>query len=411
MSAIPVIEISGNDARERGRSYGEQARPQIARSIEYYQQSFRRSTGLDWEQILQFVPAWDELVEGYLPGITEEVRGIAEGSGYRLEEIQALNGRGELVRPEVFASLMPDRPAGADKPGQDRADSDKAEDGCSSFAMLAESNSLSHVFAGQNWDWRHGVADTVVILRIVQPDKPTIICQVEAGQVGRHGVNSAGLALNANGLGGVFATGLGVPGTYVRRKILESWNMHDALQAIFRVTQAYNTNLLLTHRDNFAIDIEATSGRHGWMYPTDGVLVHANHFQSFIPPQIENDYKPFSIDSLYRVPRIDKGLRAAGSASGVAAFRQEVRSTMADHFGAPNSVCNHPDPSRHPADRYSTVVSSLVDLTTGDYAYTAGLPCENDYQLLPWNAYDGPDAPAGELVATAASTAPAEQCS
>jgi isopenicillin-N N-acyltransferase-like protein len=416
VSAIPVIEVSGRDARERGRSYGEQAKPQIAKSIEYYRRSFRRSTGLDWEQVLEFVPAWDQLIESYLPGITEEVRGIAEGSGYRLEEIQALNGRGELVRPEVFASLMPGGPTGAaaaslDRIGSESGNVDKTEDGCSSFAMLGESNTLGHVFAGQNWDWRHEVADTVVILRIVQPDKPTIICQVEAGQVGRHGVNSAGLALNANGLGGVFATGLGVPGTYVRRKILESWNMYDALQAVFRVSQAYNTNLLLTHRDDFAIDIEATSGRHGWMYPTDGVLVHANHFQSFIPPQIENDYKPFAIDSLYRVPRIDKGLRAAGTANGVAAFREEVRSTMADHFGAPNSVCNHPDPTRHSADRYSTVISSLVDLTTGEYAYTPGLPCENEYQLLPWNAYDGPDAPAGELVAAAASTDPGEQCS
>jgi isopenicillin-N N-acyltransferase-like protein len=35
-------------------------------------------------------------------------------------------------------------------------------------------------------------------------------------------------------------------------------------------------------------------------------------------------------------------------------------------------------------------VSSLVDLTTGAYRLTPGLPCSNSYQQAPWNLYDGP---------------------
>lgn len=404
MTAIPMIEISGADARERGRSYGEQARAQIDVAIDFYAQSFTRTTGLSWEQVLQRVTAWTPLIDDYLPGIMGEIEGIAEGSGHTTREILALNGRGELSRPQVFAAMEDDFADSA-------ASTDKQEEGCSSFAIMPEANPFGRVFAGQNWDWRHGTADTVLVLRIVQPDKPTIISQVEAGQVGRHGANSAGLALNANGIGGTFGHGLGVPGPFVRRKVLESWTMYDALSAAFRVRQGFNTNLLMTHRDDFAIDIETTSGRHNWMYPTDGMIVHANHFQAGIPPQINETYKPFAVDSLYRVPRIEAGLRRARSAQTIDDFRTAVRNAMSDHFAKPNSVCCHPDPRDHELDRYSTVISSLVDLTSGEYLLTHGLPCENQYQMLPWNVYDGPAEPAGELVPAGAPAATTEECS
>jgi isopenicillin-N N-acyltransferase-like protein len=152
-----------------------------------------------------------------------------------------------------------------------------------------------------------------------------------------------------------------------------------------------SSNLLLTHRDGFAIDVETTPGRHGWMYPTEGLLVHGNHFQAFVPPQIENTYRPFSVDSLYRVPRVEAGLhrlrRDGGTDEAVSTI---VRTTMSDHFGHPDAVCQHADPRRHELDRCATIVSSLVDLTTGTYRLTPGLPCGNSYQQAPWNLYDGP---------------------
>jgi isopenicillin-N N-acyltransferase like protein len=375
MGQLRTVEISGANALDRGRQYGEIAREPIRRSIEFYAESFCRTTGLTWDEVLGWTHAWVPLIEEYFPGILDEVTGIADGSGSRFEEILALNGRGELSNGNPFA-------------GQNK---EKLDEGCSSFAVLAEANAAGRVWAGQNWDWRSAVADTVVLLRIVQPDKPTIICQVEAGQVGRHGANSAGLALNANGLGGKFDAGLGVPGPYVRRRILESWDMNDALDALFKVRQAYATNLLLTHRDGFAIDVETTPGRHGWMYPTDGLLVHANHYIAFVPPELTTTYKPFSVDSLYRVPRIEAGLRRLRTdGTNSQLVRHIVRETMSDHFGFPNSVCNHPDPRSHELDRYTTAISSLVDLTTGEYFATSGVPCSNAYEQVPWNVYDGP---------------------
>ena len=376
MTDLLSIDLSATNPRDRGRQYGEAAREPIAASLAFYAESMTRKSGLSWTDILDRAPAWVPVIEGYLPDIVDELRGIAEGAGRGFEEILALNSRGELTKGNPFTA--------------DRQD-ETSDDGCTSFAMLQQANALGHVWAGQNWDLWDAIAETVVVLRISQPGKPTIICHVEAGQVGRHGANSAGIALNANGLGAGFGSGLGVPGTFVRRKVLESWDMHDALDAIFSARQSLSSNLLLTHRDGFAIDVETTPGRHGWMYPTDGLLVHGNHFQSFVPAQIDRTYKPFSVDSLYRTPRVEEGLSTARvDGTTEEAVQTIVRTTMSDHFGQPNAVCQHVDPRRHELDRYSTIVSSLVDLTTGTYRLTPGLPCANSYQQAPWNLYDGP---------------------
>src|SRR6266511_2929744 len=92
---LPVIEVSG-DRREIGRQHGEAARSQIRSSIAFYQQSFKRASGLGWDEILRQAPRWTPIVEAFLPGIGDELRGIAEGAGIKYEEVLALNARGEL---------------------------------------------------------------------------------------------------------------------------------------------------------------------------------------------------------------------------------------------------------------------------------------------------------------------------
>jgi isopenicillin-N N-acyltransferase-like protein len=169
--------------------------------------------------------------------------GIAAGAGVTQDEILALNARGEIVRSadSSFTAM---------------------QDGCSSFALLPNATGDGHVYCGQNWDWREGAESTTVMVRIVTPGRPTVIMQVEAGQVGRHGANSAGLALNANGLDGRFGTSPGLPQPVLRRLILDSASLHDALRVPFAVRQHIATNLVITHRDGIAIDLETTPVGH-----------------------------------------------------------------------------------------------------------------------------------------------------
>ncbi|RZQ60833.1 C45 family autoproteolytic acyltransferase/hydolase [Amycolatopsis suaedae] len=365
--SIPTIEISG-DPHTRGTQYGEQTREAVATAIGYYTESLGKATGLTWAQIRDKARRWLEPAREFAPELVEEMDGIAAGAGVHPGDILVLNVRGEASYDPTFRDVP---------------------DGCTSFAMTTASGD-GHVYCGQNWDWRDGVRDTVVLLRIVQPPKPTVVMHVEAGQVGRQGANSAGIGLNANGLGGRFDATMGVPQTLIRRKALDCASLSDALDVLVRTRGHIASNALLTHRDRFAIDVETTPGACGWMYPDDGLLVHGNHFQAFVPPQLAAEHRPFSPDSLIRVPRATEGLRRCADATDPAEVRKRIRTALSDHLGYPDSLCAHPDPAREPVRRWATLLSSCVDLTAGEYRVTPGNPCANEYQLAPWNLYDGP---------------------
>ncbi|MER8267542.1 C45 family peptidase [Streptomyces griseus] len=380
---LPVIEISGSP-RERGRQYGEAVRPRLHAALGYYEEAFGRSAGLTWDQVTARAARWLEPVTAYAPHLVEEMRGIADGAGTGLLDVLALNARGEVIYDKSFAKIA------ADGAGERPAEEEPAE-GCTSFAAYGPASGDGHVYAGQNWDWRAGVAETVVMIRIVQPPRPTLIMQVEAGQIGRQGANSAGIAFNANGLGGRFDDRIGLPQTVVRRTVLDQDNIADALDVLCRTRAHIASNALLTCREGFAIDLETTPAGHGWMYPTDGLLVHGNHYQAGIPaPLAAAGYRPMSSDSLVRVPRAEQGLAALRHSTGPRESRELIRRAMSDHLGHPESLCTHPDPRRPAVEHWTTLVSSLADLTTGDYHVTAGTPCDRAYQHLPWNLYDGP---------------------
>ncbi|SDP42401.1 isopenicillin-N N-acyltransferase like protein [Streptomyces sp. cf386] len=375
--SLPVIEISGTPL-ERGRQYGEAVAPRLGIALGYYTEAFGASSGLTWSQVTARAARWLKPVREYAPHLLEEMQGIADGAGLDLLDVLALNARGEVIYDDSFVRM-----AAQEEPAE----------GCTSFAAYGPASGDGHVWAGQNWDWRAGVADTVVMLRIVQPPKPTLIMQVEAGQIGRQGANSAGIALNANGLGGRFGEAVGLPQTVVRRSVLDQTSITDALDVLCRTRAHIASNALLTCREGFAIDLETTPAGHGWLYPDDGLLVHGNHYQAGIPVALADGYRPISADSLVRVPRAEAGLRRLRDSTGADESRKLIKDAMSDHLGFPESLCTHADPRRPAVRHWTTLVSSCVDLTTGDYHVTAGTPCDREYQHVPWNLYDGPHAP------------------
>lgn len=371
---LPLLEVSGADPRERGRQHGEAAREQVAASIEFYRGEFSRKSGLGWDDVVANVGAWNDAIEAYLPGILEEVAGVAEGANQRVEDILALNARGELRSGDPFALARE----------------------CTSFVVTNEAAGDGHVWVGQNWDWRTEIDGTQLVVRVEQPGKATFVSLIEAGTVARHGANSAGLSLNANGLAKPFTNGFGLPQPYIRRKVLESATMAEALDAVTFSTQILSVNMLITHRDGVSIDLETTPARHGWEYPHDGIYGHANAFVAFTPEQVRETYRPSSSDSLYRGRRVADLLRAAPRARTSEAMHALIVEALSDHLGYPNSVCNHPDDRAE--RRYQTHAALIVDLTTGEFWVAGGTPCSTAFELLPWNLYE--TAPVAEGVAS-----------
>ncbi|QZY51078.1 C45 family autoproteolytic acyltransferase/hydolase [Leucobacter tenebrionis] len=386
--SIRVLEVSG-PPRERGRQYGEGAGDLIALAIDYYSEALTAQTGLSWREITDSVAQWLPISEQLAPHLVKEMRGIAEGSGASFAEILTLNVRGEFVYNHQAAS-----PATVPPPAEEQEEERDAVDGCTSFFLTGAASGTGHTLVGQNWDWRTLTADTTLVLRVVQDPLPTVIMQLEAGQVGRHGANSAGIALNANGLGGSFGNEIGLPQTLIRRLVLDHGDLASALKTLVKTRPHIASNALLAHRSGFGIDLETTPQGVDWIYPDEqGMIAHTNHFQASVPPQLAGRYRPVSADSLLRLPRVRAGLARVAEARDEAQSFRLVRAAMSDHLGHPEGVCTHPNPGSPRLKRWSTLLSSCVDLTSGEYRIAPGFPCETEYEVLPWNLYDGPGSP------------------
>ncbi|WP_067546050.1 C45 family autoproteolytic acyltransferase/hydolase [Nocardia crassostreae] len=389
--SLRTVEVSGAP-RERGYQYGAATADLIDKAIAYYEEAFREQTGLSWGQVRELAAGWVPVCEQVAPDVLTELRGVAAGAGRDELDLMALNARGEIIY---------DHGLGARTPIEEDDERDSA-DGCTSFSLTDGAAGDGHVYAGQNWDWRTAVQDTVVALRVVQDPLPTLIMQVEAGQIGRHGANSAGIALNANGLGGRFDAAIGVPQTFIRRLALNQTELPDALNVLARTPAHIAGNVMLTDRSGFSIDLEITPHGIGWLYPEDGLLVHGNHYQGTVPPQLAGRYRPISVDSLIRVPQARRTLGRVRYATTGAAVRDRIRAAMSDHLGYPESLCTHPDERRPAVRHWSTLLSSCVDLTAGEYYLTNGTPCANEYEKLPWNVFDGPGSRFADMPAAAA---------
>ena len=113
-------------------------------------------------------------------------------------------------------------------------------DGCTAALALPEASADGVLLHGQNWDWRAECAETGVVLRIRRDDGPDILTFTEAGGLARSGLNSAGIGLTANALecDRDYQRGPGVPLPFIRRKVLESAYLAEAVRTIFVDAQA-----------------------------------------------------------------------------------------------------------------------------------------------------------------------------
>jgi isopenicillin-N N-acyltransferase like protein len=356
--AFPVIHVEGS-AHARGVSYGSQAMERIGRSLAFYGTAVAPSLGATFGQIVDGVTQRLPLWRGREPEIVAEIEGIAEGSGFDVGEILALNTRGMFVVPPAI-----------------QREAKAANDGCTSFAVMPEASRDGHLLTGQNWDYLEGIADTIVLVHL-RPDRgPSQLMIVEAGQVGRHGANSAGIALHANGLSSRLRDPSALPSTFMRRRILRSGNITEAIEAITVGPRAGSTNFLLTHRDGFAIDLETMPATVRWLFPEDGWIFHTNHYQAEIPPELADSYAP-SADSLLRYGRGARLMALARARGGIT--RADLEAILTDHLGDGRGLCSHADPAAPLHERWMTVATVITDLTEGVMSVAAGPPCGQSF--------------------------------
>jgi isopenicillin-N N-acyltransferase like protein len=347
--SFPYIQVEGGPY-ERGRQYGEQARDRVRVSRDIYFPAFA-AKGLEWPRVKELARRFADAVREYEPAFLEEMRGIADGASMQLEEIVALNARTELLY--------------------------RQDEGCTGAACMPEVTESGHTLLGQNWDWRPACRESAVVLHIRPDDGPEILTFVEAGLLGRAGVNSEGIGVTGNFLQSDqdFGRG-GIPIPFIRRRILSSRSLAEAVGWVVRTPRAFSSNHLIAHAPGEAIDCESAPEDVFFVYPEAGILHHSNHFRSAAAAvRLRDTGIGRYPDTLYRDRRLRKGLESTAPEITVRDFQEALR----DHYGLPNAVCRH-EAERNDGTVISTVSSLVMDLNEGRLWVAAGPVCENEFR-------------------------------
>ncbi|MFW5939775.1 MAG: C45 family autoproteolytic acyltransferase/hydrolase [Halolamina sp.] len=360
---------------ERGREHGERFADAVASNVDLYRERFAHE-GVDVDAIREHAADYVDLIERENPAYAAEMRGVAEGSDVPLADVAMLNVRWEVIYP-----AWKDQVGGDDDPASTEADAASTTaqppaDGCTSFGVAPPATADGKTYVGQNWDWLAGVAETLFLMELRREDAPDLLAMTEAGIVGgKIGVNEHGIGIAVNGLATPEDGENGRRKPYhVRfREVLDAERFDDALRPIVETERACSANVLLGHADGEVIDLEAAPELVNPVSPEDGILTHANHFET---DAVESLLERQGPSTLYRASRLHRLLDEVPDGVTPA----DVQSALQDHFGRPASICSHVDESLPEIEYGQTNASFVVDLEGRRLLGQRGPPCEGVYR-------------------------------
>ena len=365
---FPLIDLCGTP-RERGRTHGTAAADRLHRGIKMYAELLLKS-GVDWPELERRAEALVPMIDKFDPTYVEEMRGIAEGANEPFAGVVLMNARTEMVaaaRRQQAAKHFPD--------------------GCTAALALPEASADGVLLHGQNWDWRAECAETAVLLRIRSQDGPDILTFTEAGGLARSGLNSAGIGLTANALDcdRDYQRGPGVPLPLIRRKVLESAHLAQAVHTIMATPKLGSNHMAVSHCGGEAFGFECAPDETFWLAPEDGFYVHANHW---VAPAARAKVKDTGLAetpcSIYRDKRVREQLKPKRGKLTLDDFRQ----AFFDDWGSPWSVCR---PPRLSVRGVMTATTAMILMRPGEgHLEACPLPALNrrftTYSLTPDHA-------------------------
>jgi isopenicillin-N N-acyltransferase-like protein len=352
---FPIIRIGESDPFARGFAHGRMARDQVVASLRTYRRLFKDFVGIEWEDAKRIGMRYARPIGAYAPDLLVEIRGVAEGSGTDLAEILALNSRSEIA---LSARLV---------------------DGCTAFAAFGTATAGGDVLLCQNWDWRASQREAFVVLLIEREDRPAITMLTEAGIIGKIGFNSAGLGACLNAIVTDQVREDGVPLHLVLRRILDSCNLGDAIQAVGAAGIASAANFLIAQDRGGALDIEAVPSDFDVLLPDRDMICHTNHLRSLRLVAVRDLGKMVLPDSY---PRLARAARLLEERHGCLS-EAEACTILRDRDNGPDSICRREDPRDPEGKRLQTVFSVVMNLTRRQLRVTDGPPDAAEYFFLP----------------------------
>ena len=375
---IPVIELRGS-ARERGRSYGEEAKSLIAEVVTNWRtdlgnfgQNSLTAIKINSDSYLHdFLKAthYYKSIELWTPHLLEEVKGIAEGSGQAFESILGLN----FMDEEWIYGL------------QQRLN--KPSNKCTAFGIPNQYDDVS--YGGQNMDIGSWVEGRQVLLRVMPHEvtyfndetylAPEALVFSNAGNIALNGVNANGLGITCNTLAQLNHSTTGLPISFIVRSALEQPNIDQAERFLRSIQHASGQNFILSSHDDMRC-FECSSSSVVRYAPTEysGRVFHSNH------PIVNQDFDSIAKLTQHRHENSEARMNSICTRLG----DPQTKLTLNDIKAA---LAAHDDPD-NPVSRNVNNEGSSIGFTAGSSIYefsditrlhlAAGPPCETDFEIF-----------------------------
>lgn len=353
-AAIPRFVSAPGSPADRGREFGAAQADLVANTLARYRELFAAAHGLTPDQIRLQGERVADMVSRFWPDLADEIAGIAAGAGADERELFAANARTEIL-------------SGAGTPE------------CSVIAALPGRSATGSLVMAQNWDWHPGLAPSRVVWTITEPDGRWLTTLTEAGILAKVGLNSAGLGVLLNILYCSLDAGVGgLPVHLLLRLLLQRCDDMASAQQLIRDARMSASSCITVgwQHDGQAelVSAELSPGGPAYVSPTDGVLLHTNHFQPE-PPAGQDLYIRDWPDTISRLEDLRKQV------GGAAVISPElIHDALRSHDGRPNSVCNHGEQAEKFSDQSATLASVVLDLGQRTMTLAAGQPCTMPYE-------------------------------
>lgn len=249
-----TLSVISGKPRERGRMYGKRFSEPIREWLdrEVYQAFAKEAPRR--EELFRYAAACAPHVKSYSPEILEELEGMAEGSGLRLEEHLLITLHEELYHKGPL----------------------QTEGHCKAVAAGPPDTSDGQSYVGQTWDWMKSTYGKSQMLLWERGEGPSLLAYSYPGIWVGAGVNSSGIALawtSAN-LGSKTGARVGIPSYVLIAQMLYQRSLADALEEAKRARQAGWFAFLVVDGEGHFAQIEGSPDRQGVARGTGHMAVH-----------------------------------------------------------------------------------------------------------------------------------------
>lgn len=284
-----TLSVISGKPRERGRLYGkrfsEPLRAWLDREI--YQAFAKEPARRD--ELFRYADACAPHVKSFSPEIQDELEGMAEGSGLKLEEHLLITLHEELYHKGQL----------------------QIEGHCKAVAAGPPDTSDGQTYVGQTWDWMKSTYGHSQMLLWKRPEGPSVLAYSYPGLWVGAGVNSSGLGLawTSAGLGGGKpGARVGIPAYVLIAQMLYQRSLDDALEEAKRARQAGWFAFLLADGEGHFAQVEGSPDRQGIVRATGHRVTHNYQTRELVgTPEGQPIVRNKQTEHLYKLLDAEKG--------------------------------------------------------------------------------------------------------